>query len=104
MICRVHKCWNCGNSICKPQSIIFNDCENQCVKRLNATFTTKYLTLVTENNLIFPNQSVFSPGALTLGMVYKVWYEGWLLKLNGNVFLGNFWNFNVILFIFENSE
>ena len=66
MICRVHECSNCQNSICKPQSIIFNDCENQCVKRLNALFTTKYLTLFTEDNLIFPKQSVFRPGALTL--------------------------------------
>ena len=36
----------CGNSICKPQSIIFNACENHCVKRLNTSFTTKCLTFL----------------------------------------------------------
>ena len=86
----------CGNSICKPLSIIFNDCLNKgkfphewkkanvvpvhkkgnkqslisllpiCSKIFERLIYNEMFTFFTENNLISSNQSEFRPGALLL--------------------------------------
>ena len=95
----------CGNSICKPLSIIFKDClphewkkanvvpvhkkgnkqslENYrpislfpiCSKIFERLIYNQMFTFFTENNLISPNQSGFRPGDSCVNQLLAITYE-----------------------------
>ena len=95
----------CGNSICKPLSIIFNDClkegkfpsdwkkahavpvhkkgDKQCLKIIDlfpyfqsaAKFLNELFTFFTDNNLISPNQSGFRPGDACVNKLIAITHE-----------------------------
>ena len=95
----------CGNSICKPLSIIFNDCLNEgrfphewkkanvvpvhkkgnkqslisllpiCSKIFERLIYNEMFTFFTENNLISPNQSGFRPGDSCVNQLLAITHE-----------------------------
>ena len=97
----------CGNSICKPLSIIFKDCLSEgklgnkqslenyrpisllpiCSKIFEHLIYNEMFTFFTENNLISPNQSGFRPGDSCVNQllvithkIYKSFDEGFELR------------------------